>query len=129
MNTNNNPYGVAPNTAENQQVHYAPVKNNTLAIASLILGILSIFVSLFTAIPGIITGHMALSKIKKAPTENDGKGMAITGLIFSYIFLILSLLFIFAIIYLAVTEPGFKEALSEGFNEGLQQGMQPGYSE
>lgn len=125
MNTKNNPYGVAPNIAEKQQVNYAPVKNNTLAIASLVLGLLSIFLTLFTAIPGVITGHIALSKIKKAPSEYEGKGMAITGLIFSYIFLILSLLFIFAMIYMAISVPGFKEALSEGFNKGLQQGMQP----
>ena len=125
MNAKNNPYGVAPNTAENQQVKYAPVKNNTLAIASLILGILSIFLSIFTAFPGVVTGHMALSKIRKAPNDYEGKGMAITGLIFSYIFLILSLLFIFALIYMAIEVPGFKEALAEGFNQGLQQGIQP----
>jgi len=119
-----NPYGVAPNTIEKQAVNYAPVKNNTLAITTLILGILSIFLSLFTALPGVITGHMALSKIKKAPNDNDGKVMAITGLVLSYIFLILALLIIFTLIYMSIAVPGFKESLSEGYSEGLQQGMQ-----
>ncbi len=125
MNTKNNPYGVAPNTEEKQAVNYAPAKNNTLAITSLILGILSIFLTIFTAIPGVITGHMALSKIKKAPNENEGRGMAITGLVLSYIFLILSILFLVFITYMATTVPGFKEALSDGYNEGLQQGIKP----
>jgi uncharacterized BrkB/YihY/UPF0761 family membrane protein len=124
MDKQNNPYGVAPKATTHKQVTYAPVKNNSLAITSLILGLLSIFLSLITAIPGVITGHMALSKIKKAPMDYEGKGMAITGLILSYLFLILSLLFIFAIIYMVMEIPGFKESLSEGFNEGVQQGMQ-----
>ena len=130
MNTKDNPYGVAPNTVDKTetQVNYAPTKNNTLAITSLILGILSIFLSIFTAIPGIITGHMALSRIKKTPNDYEGKGMAITGLLLSYLFLILSILFIAAMFYMAFEIPGFTEALSEGFNEGMQQSMQPGSS-
>ena len=129
MNDKNNPYDVAPNTVDKTPINYAPVKNNTLAITSLILGVLSVFLSIFTAIPGVITGHMAISRIRKAPNDYEGKGMAITGLVLSYLLLILSLLFIFAMIYMAFEIPGFKESLSEGFNEGLQQGMQPNPSE
>ena len=124
MNAKNNPYGVAPKTTDTQQINYAPSKNNTLAITSLILGILSIFLSLLTAIPGVITGHMALSKIKKAPNDYEGKGMAIIGLILNYFFLILAIIIIGALIYMSLQVPGFTDAMSEGFNEGMKQGMQ-----
>lgn len=122
--TKKNPYGVEPTSAEAKQVQFSPPKNNTLAIASLILGILSIFLSIITAIPGVVTGHMALSRIKRLPADYEGKGMAITGLVFSYFFLILTVVFIAAMVYLMYTVPGFKESLIEGFNEGLQEGSQ-----
>jgi hypothetical protein len=56
-----------------------------LAIASLICGILGLFLcSIFTAIPAIITGHMARRRIKENPTLN-GAGIALSGLILGYI--------------------------------------------
>jgi len=118
MKPENNPYGVAPNSGAAAPTNYAPIKNNGLAITALILGILSLFMMLFSAIPGVITGHMALSKIKKAPHENEGRGMAITGLVISYVMLVISLVFVVWIGYMVMTIPGFEDAFKEGFQKG-----------
>jgi hypothetical protein len=52
-------------------------KTNTLAIVAIILGFL-------IPIGGIITGHIALSQIKK--TGEAGRGLALTGTIVGYVF-------------------------------------------
>lgn len=54
------------------------------ASASLVLGILGIFL-LIPAIPAIICGHVARSKIRKQPDLLSGKGMALAGLIMGYV--------------------------------------------
>lgn len=53
--------------------------SNGMAIAALVLGLLSPFCSVFTAIPAIICGAMGISRAGKV---GSGQGMAITGLIF-----------------------------------------------
>lgn len=112
-----NPYGVSPNEAQALMPSY---KNNNLAIASLVLGILSIFLYFFTAIPGIITGHMARSKAKGMPDEYDGGGMALTGLFFNYIMLVVSIVFIASFSYILINYPEFKDAFLEGMQEELK---------
>lgn len=70
----------------------AQPKENNLAIASLVLGILSIVgMGPLTGIPAIITGAMAL----KNPA---GKGMATAGLIMGGISTVFVLLVIFVVI-------------------------------
>ncbi|MBU4461252.1 MAG: DUF4190 domain-containing protein [Verrucomicrobia bacterium] len=60
--------------------------NSGLAIASLVLGILSmVCAGILTAIPAVITGHMARGEIRKSAGRIDGDGMALTGLILGYI--------------------------------------------
>ncbi len=66
------PYGQAPGQPPHGQ---PPRKTNTLAIVSLIS-------SFFISLVGIITGHIALSQIKR--TGEAGRGMAIAGLIIGY---------------------------------------------
>ncbi len=61
-------------------------ETSALAIWSLICGPLSLFCSLLTAIPAVILGHMALSEISRKP-HLKGAGMALTGLIFGYLFI------------------------------------------
>lgn len=58
-----------------------PQKTNDLAIASVVCGGLG-FMTGITAIPAIITGHMALSKIRQ--TGEDGRGLAVAGLAMGY---------------------------------------------
>jgi type II secretory pathway pseudopilin PulG len=74
------------------------VKSGTsgLAITSLVSGILG-FVSLGVgSIVAIITGHLALSEIKKSIGAIGGKGMAVAGLILGYSFICLTVLAIIA---------------------------------
>jgi len=55
------------------------------AIASMILGILSLFFLIIAGIPAIILGHISLSQVKKSGGRITGEGMAMTGLILGYI--------------------------------------------
>jgi hypothetical protein len=59
---------------------YAPAtaKTNTLAIISLVTSILW-----GTALVGVITGHIALSQIKR--TGESGRGLALAGVIIGYV--------------------------------------------
>jgi hypothetical protein len=68
------PYPMAPVT-----MVYAmpPQRTNSMAIAALVS-------SLVLAPLGIIFGHIALSQIKR--TNEDGKGLAIAGLVIGYLF-------------------------------------------
>ena len=55
-----------------------------LAIWSLVLSLLGLFCcGLVSGVPGVICGHLALSKIEKKP-ELQGRGLAIAGLIIGY---------------------------------------------
>jgi hypothetical protein len=82
-------YGYAP-----------PSPNQSMAIASLVLAILSVTVGwccslgLLLAPAGLITGWIALNQIKKDPQRYSGRGMALGGIITSGVFLGLYLLFI-----------------------------------
>ncbi len=79
-----------------------------LAIFSLVLGVLSIFaLGFLAAIPGIITGHMAHSKARNSPSTHAGSGIAFTGLILSYLGLMLSIV----VAWLIFNNPEFLESL------------------
>ena len=63
------------------------------AIWSLVLAILSFFCGwLITAIPAVICGHIARSKIRKSGGALGGKGIATAGLILGYIALVLGVM-------------------------------------
>ena len=72
---------------------YAPAETSQSAIWSLVCGCLSLLCGLFTSIPAVILGHMALSEIKKNP-RLQGRGMAIAGLIIGYIVLAIGVLYL-----------------------------------
>ena len=66
-------------------------KNNTLAIVSLVLGILSfVCLGILSAIPAIITGHIAHGRARKAPDRYEGAGMAVAGFVLGYLNLLLT---------------------------------------
>lgn len=72
-----------------------------LAIASLTCGILSIvLLGIFTAIPAVICGHMALGQLKREVERynQSSKGMAIAGLITGYITIALTVLIVVIVI-------------------------------
>ncbi len=66
----------APVTAE-----HPVVKTSGLAIAALILGILSLFTCGITAIPAVILGIIALVQIEKSGGRVIGKGFAVVGIV------------------------------------------------
>ena len=78
-----------------------PVRpTNTMAIVSLVLGILSwIALPFVGAVGAVICGHMARSEIRRAPGVFEGDGMALAGLILGYIHLALFVLVLFFVFF------------------------------
>ena len=74
-------------------------KYSVLAVVSLSLSCLSMFIGPLGYIPGIIFGHAARSECKRNP-ELMGSRMALAGLIIGYTFLLLTILVIALIILL-----------------------------
>jgi len=92
------PLGIAPQP-----------KTSALAIWSLVLGILSLACfSIFAAIPGVICGHKALSKIKHSAGALTGQGMAIAGLVTGYLGIAWAVVFIPMMMAIAI--PNFVRA-------------------
>jgi len=81
-----------------QQVHYVVTPpsagTNGLAIASLVLGILWLY--WVGSILAIIFGHIALSQLKRK--HQDGKGLAVAGLVLGYIGLAVLVVVVIAVI-------------------------------
>jgi hypothetical protein len=75
------------------------IKNSPLATWSLVLGILGLVFLVFCigplfAIPAVICGHMAYSRIKRSGGAQAGDGLALAGLIMGYITLALAVVII-----------------------------------
>jgi Domain of unknown function (DUF4190) len=88
-------------------------KNSPLAIWSLVLGCLGIVLLLVCigplfAIPAVICGHMAYSRIKRSDGALIGAGMALAGLITGYSSIGLSVILI--PMMLAIAVPNFVKA-------------------
>lgn len=63
-----------------------PPRTEPTAVWSLALAAVSFFCGwLFTAIPGVVLGHIARSKIRKAGGALGGMGIATAGLIIGYV--------------------------------------------
>jgi competence protein ComGC len=88
-------------------------KTSSLAIWSLVLGILGLvllWVCLgpIFAIPGVICGHMAYSRINRSSGTLAGQGMALAGLITGYVSIGLSVFLV--PMMLAIAIPNFVKA-------------------
>ncbi len=60
-------------------------KNSGLAVASLVLGILSVTcLGLLAGIPAIILGHIAHNRARRQPDQYGGSGLAIAGFVTGY---------------------------------------------
>ena len=95
-----NPYA-APAAPNPYAAMSTSAKTNTLAIVSLVL-------AFFISLGAVICGHIALGQIKR--TGENGRGLAIAGLILGYVGLIAGLLFIifwFAIFGIAASTGDF----------------------
>jgi len=74
-------------------------QDQTLAIVSLVTGILSILCcGPITGIPAIITGFMAKNNIDANPSQYTGRGMAIAGMIMGGISILFGILYIIYIL-------------------------------
>jgi len=81
-----------------------------LSITSLVCGIASLTcLWVIAAIPAVICGHVARSKIKKDPTHFSGAGMALAGLIMGY--LSIGLTVVFVPIFAAVAIPAVAQGV------------------
>jgi competence protein ComGC len=87
----------------------AQPKNSGLAISSLVLGILSLMCFyIFAAVPAVICGHIAYSRIKRSGGMLTGSGLALAGLITGYIGIAISLFMIPFLLAIAI--PNFVKA-------------------
>ena len=75
------PAGAMP-TVYPMPVYQPPVTTNSLARASLVLGVAEFFTMGLTAIPAIICGHMAKREMRQ--TGQRGDGLATSGLVLGY---------------------------------------------
>ncbi|WP_166348578.1 DUF1707 and DUF4190 domain-containing protein [Phytoactinopolyspora limicola] len=80
---------------------YPPVRRptNSLAMASAVLGGLG-FVTGLSSVAAIVTGHMALNRIKR--TGEEGRGLAVAGLAMGYTVALgglLLMLFFFGVVF------------------------------
>ncbi len=68
-------------TSTQAQAPALGVKTSGMAIAALVLGILSVFTCGITAIPALILGIISLVKIEKSGGKLTGRGFAIGGIV------------------------------------------------
>jgi competence protein ComGC len=89
------------------------IRTSPLAIWSLVLGILGVVLLLacigpLFAIPAIICGHLAYSRVRQSGGVLKGEGMALAGLITGYVGVVLGLALI--PLMLAIAIPNFVKA-------------------
>ena len=84
-----------------------------LAVASLVLGLASIFLWCTTGIPAIILGHVAHSQIKHSGGRLTGAGMAIAGYVLGYVFTVGVIALYLSLIGVGVAAIPFFEKITE----------------
>jgi uncharacterized membrane protein YkgB len=103
----------------NQAPYQAAPKNNGLAIASLVLGIVGVVFcwcygfGVLTGIVGLILGIVGMKQIKK--TGAKGRGLALTGIITSGVAIVAGIIFLVFIIFAAsslINNPDFWNSYS-----------------
>jgi hypothetical protein len=72
---------------------------NGLAIAALCCGIGFVIAGPFASIPAVILGFMSLGQIQR--TGEDGRGMAMTGVVLGFVGIALTLLIVIFVIGIA----------------------------
>jgi len=104
----------------NQQAVGAPIpavtppsETSTLAIVSLVMGILTWFLlPIIGAIVAIITGHMAKSEIRNSIGRLTGNGLATAGLVLGYIQVVFVVVPVCVIVILALMGPAIGNVFS-----------------
>lgn len=75
----------------------APPQNSNKALASVICGVLFLFVP--ASIAAVILGHLALSDIKRSAGRMAGQGMAVAGLVMGYLGIALTSILTLAVVF------------------------------
>ncbi len=97
------------------------VRTSSLAIWSLVLGVISPLLlcvcnlSLLSSLAAVITGHLALGEIRRGRGRVEGSGLAVTGLVFGYSLLALSL------VLLAVLLPSVRQGWQQASERRLAE--------
>ncbi len=89
---------------------------NSLAIASLICGIVQIFIPFFAAIAAVILGHVARRQIRQ--TGEQGAGMAIAGMVLGYVGLALTIISVILFVAFVVVVAHNTQVPPPNFNVG-----------
>ena len=84
-----------------------------IAIASLVLGVLSLVLCCITGLPAIVCGHLALGKIRRSGQTYSGEGVAIAGLVLGYLTTVLALIYLIMFLMGGGIAAGFLKALSK----------------
>ncbi len=98
------PPALSSNTSTERLTPEFPIKDNNLAIISLVAAILGwTLLPLFGSIVAVITGHLAKKEIRESLNTEGGNAMATSALILGYIQLgIFVLIAIFLILMLVI---------------------------
>ena len=76
----------------------ASPQTNTLAVISLVCGLLGLFTSFFIPLlmqlAAIVCGHIARGQIRRSDNTQTGAGVALAGLILGYVGIVLGLIVI-----------------------------------
>jgi hypothetical protein len=75
-------------------------RTNSLAIASLCCGIGQVLAGILAGIPAIVLGFVAISQIRR--TGEDGRGMAIAGIVLGFISIIVTAVLIVIIVFVVM---------------------------
>ena len=63
----------------------APPKQSVMAVVASVLGLVSLFIGIFAAVPALILGHIALVSVGQSAGRVTGRGLAIFALVTGYI--------------------------------------------
>jgi hypothetical protein len=98
-------------TASQPTISDTAPQTSSLAITSLVLGILGLFTCGITALFGLICGIVAMIKISKSNGQLGGRGIAIGGTVVSTVWLLIILLMVVPFFgFRALTLPGLARA-------------------
>ena len=95
------PYGAYPGTAPGWGYPAVP-HTNGMAIASLILAIVGLMFCGIPSIAAVVFGHIGLHQISRSDGAEQGRGMAIAGLVIGYLVLAA---FVAFIVFALTSEP------------------------
>lgn len=86
---------IGSNTPFQPPVAGAAGENKTLAIVSLVLGIVSLccYVSPITGLAAVVTGFMAMKNANNQPDVYGGKGLAIAGMVVGGLFFVVGIVY------------------------------------